>query len=191
MANGKRTAVEPIAPESLRPLPVEAPFTVVVDTPEQRPWQFFGLTAGSRQSYAPLTVKTVRAALPHGDYSILGHEHRVGIERKSLADLYASLTNDRARFLQRIEDAFEMRFFAVVIEASWKMIANPAEHGVVSQANPRSIAGSILALQNRIAAVRWVTADTPLIAGNLCYRMLERYWTDYHNNLRAEAATPA
>lgn len=52
---------------------------IVVDTREQRPLRF-----------GPLPV--VRATLKFGDYALRGMETRVCVERKSVADLWGSLT---------------------------------------------------------------------------------------------------
>ena len=50
--------------------------TVVVDTREQEPY-----------SFDSDKVSAVRKALPAGDYSLVGLEERVAVERKSLTDL--------------------------------------------------------------------------------------------------------
>ncbi len=52
------------------PIVIENGFTIVIDSREQRPYQFPGAV-----------VKT----LPTGDYSIVGLTDRVAIERKSKA----------------------------------------------------------------------------------------------------------
>lgn len=78
--------------------------TVLVDTREQKPWAF---SQG---------VATLRATLPSGDYSILGQEKRVAIERKSLDDLLQSLTHSRERFMAEIERLSTYDFAAVFVE---------------------------------------------------------------------------
>lgn len=62
------------------------PATVLVDTREQLPFRPFLWQKGARQ-YLP----TERFMLEEGDYSALGLEPWIRIERKSIADLYGSL----------------------------------------------------------------------------------------------------
>lgn len=59
-----------VSPASDKPI-------IVVDTREQRPYSFDEARVGG----------VVHAALPAGDYSLLGQETRIAIERKSLADV--------------------------------------------------------------------------------------------------------
>jgi ERCC4-type nuclease len=67
-------------------------FTIVIDTNEQKPF-FSGRNA-------PKGIPIVRDNLkPHGgDYSVLGYEHRIIIERKSAEDFLTSITSDYVRF---------------------------------------------------------------------------------------------
>src|SRR5687767_5261983 len=76
-----------------------APFTIVVDTREQTPYPF--------EDLAP----SVRAKLEAGDYSIVGYEGAFAVERKSLADAYATFSRDRARFERELERlrAYELK----------------------------------------------------------------------------------
>ena len=64
-------------------VPVDDLPPVVVDTREQRPYRYPG---------------SLRGTLPSGDYSLLGLESLVAVERKEKADAYASLGRGRARF---------------------------------------------------------------------------------------------
>lgn len=83
---------------------------VVIDTREQRPFEF-----------SRFDCSTTRATLPTGDYSLLGLEDRVAIERKSLDDLVSCLMgSNRERFQRELERASELEMFAVVTEASWE-----------------------------------------------------------------------
>jgi len=61
---------------------------IIVDTREALPIGFPGATT---------------AGLPTGDYSILGAERRVTIERKTLADFYACVGRERKRFEREME----------------------------------------------------------------------------------------
>lgn len=61
---------------------------VLVDTREQNPFDF--------SRFDGWFVGVEKKALPLGDYSIAGLEHRCVVERKDLADLVHSLTAARA-----------------------------------------------------------------------------------------------
>ena len=58
---------------------------IIIDTREQLPYAF-----GSRP--------VVRQALPAGDYSVVGFELAVAVERKTLEDFVHSVIRDRERF---------------------------------------------------------------------------------------------
>lgn len=82
--------------------------TIICDTrePKDGGWEPF------------FTVPTVRATLQTGDYSLLGAEHLISIERKALSDLLGSLTHDRSRFERELARGKGLDFFAVIVEAS-------------------------------------------------------------------------
>jgi DNA excision repair protein ERCC-4 len=114
----------------------EPEIILVVDSREQTPWTF--------QS------PTVSGALQYGDYSVLGLESLISIERKSLTDLLGSLTNDRARFETELKRARSLHKFFIIAECS------PADllvesFGKLSRAHPRSVWGTICAWSTRYA----------------------------------------
>jgi ERCC4-type nuclease len=104
--------------------------TIVVDTREQLPL-----------SFDPANVLTVRAALPAGDYSILGAEDRVAIERKSLADLVRSFTAARARFMAELRVLSTYEWAAVVVEDGWPNLLAGRYPGTVK---PASVAAAVV-----------------------------------------------
>ena len=97
---------------------VEVPFTILVDTREQLPYRFQGYTADARDKHVPLVVRTEKATLQTGDYTIKGLEHKFTIERKSIDDAYSTFTHDHERFKRELERMRSMDFAAVVIESS-------------------------------------------------------------------------
>ena len=113
---GRAREVTPLSAESLKrhmaaladPAKVDHRFTfaVVSDTREQTPWNF-----------AP-SVPTVSGTLQTGDYSVLGHETEIAIERKSLDDLVGSITWGNVRFQKELERLRAYRLAVVIIEAS-------------------------------------------------------------------------
>jgi len=105
---------------------------VIVDSREQRPWLFEG--------YPGVTV--VRGKLDSGDYSILAHEDRVALERKSLDDLVSSLSAGRGRFEREMERLSALSFAAVLVEGSAEDIAKGRYRSVM---NPTSVMQTIYA----------------------------------------------
>jgi ERCC4-type nuclease len=162
---------------------VVCPFTVVRDSREQLPYEFTGMvgTAGE-----PLVVPTVVKGLPSGDYSIDGMEDQVAIERKSLDDLYGSVTWGRERFereifrLNAMVSADRMRFAAVVIEASWPEIMAPLEYrpGWINQTEPRSVEGTIVAWSIRFPRVHWWACGDRRGAECRTFSILRKFWEE-------------
>ena len=104
-------------------------FTVVVDSREQLPYVFPG-------------VPMVRKALSMGDYSILGLEDRIGVERKSHADFVSTVTRDHDAFFRKMQaigkcgtaDCTGRGWFVVVIEATAASLDSPMPWTRVSPA---------------------------------------------------------
>jgi len=87
---------------------------ILQDTREQRPYSF---------DKWPVDVQA--AGLPTGDYSILGFENQIAIERKSLDDLISCLMGKhRERFEKELSRARSYELFAVVIESNLSDVAN-------------------------------------------------------------------
>ena len=87
--------------------------TVLIDTREQKPYSF--------------DYDSEKATLKTADYSMVGFEDLVAIERKSKADIFGSLTrggNNRERFINEIERLSQFKYGVLVIEADlpslWK-----------------------------------------------------------------------
>jgi ERCC4-type nuclease len=112
--------------------PAEKLVPIVIDTREQLPYTF-----------DPDRVSVTHRALPAGDYSLLGQETRVAIERKSLDDFVGSVIQGRERFLRELEALAELDLACVVVEASLEDIL---EHRYRSAAHPNAIFGSTVAI---------------------------------------------
>lgn len=140
------------------------------------PFSFMGMNIGKGQTRHPLLVKTTSMTLESGDYSILGHSDKISIERKSLEDLYSTLTHGRERFERELTRLQEMQFSAVIVEASLETIISrpPPNTRVV----PKSIYSSIIAYQQRYQRTHWVLCDSRRLAEKTAFRILERYWID-------------
>lgn len=177
--------------------PVESPFTVIVDTREQLGYTFESVRAdrGADPLQRPISIPYVRRFLPQGDYSIVGYETAVAIERKSLADLFGTLSRGRRRFeaeLARLHS--DCRFAAIVVEAEWsEILSGPADF---SKLNPKTVFRSVLAWQQRYPRVHWVTVPGRIPGEIATYRILERFWIDQQRKAKAgiplcSAGTPA
>ena len=84
-------------------------FVIVEDTREQN-----GLF--SRKPPKGLTI--TRRKLDVGDYSILGFENSITIERKNVTDLYMSLGKERDNFSRRIEKMAGMERAYLLVEGN-------------------------------------------------------------------------
>jgi len=101
--------------------------TIIIDTREQNPLDFPNLS-------------TTVAGLDVADYSIVGLQHRIGCERKSLPDLVACCGSERDRFVRELERLQGRRFRGVVVEAT---LAEIEADGWRSRIIPNVVLGSI------------------------------------------------
>lgn len=97
-----------------------------------------------------LKLKTVTATLFCADYSIVGLEHLVAVERKSLEDLIGCVGRDRDRFeacIQRMK-GYETR--VLVVEASWGAVELGQWRGKV---NPSHVKGALYSWMKHVSVV--------------------------------------
>ena len=93
---------------------------VAIDTREQKPYRF---------------PRSEVMTLATGDYSVVGLEDRIAIERKTKEDAYSSLGQGRARFERELQRLSRFDYAAIVIETSLpEFLQAPA----FSRMNPRS-----------------------------------------------------
>ena len=90
-----------------------------------------------------------------------------------LADLFATLGQDRERFERELTRLAEMTFAAVVVEADWdKILKHPPEF---SRLNPKTIFRSVIAWQQRYPRVHWWMGPDRRFAEIVTLRILERF----------------
>ncbi len=157
-----------------RPTPdPEFPAVVLIDTREQLPFTFADIPADKEFGGGFWRIKTERGTVPSGDYSLAGQADRVAVERKSVADLFSTLSAGRDRFVRELERLAAYQFAAVVIEGDWTEIttAPPAR----SQLPPRIVYRSVLAWQQRYPRVHWWACPDRRFAEVTTFRILERY----------------
>lgn len=160
------------------------PFTIAVDTREQSPYRFVGLTTNADRGYAPIRVPTQLVSLStgRGDYSIV-ELPRIAIERKSKADLYQSISHHRENFERRLalmgrSPDFTSPWVAhVVVEAEIsELLGSPPPF---SQFAPKSLIRTILAWKVRFPRVQWDFLPGRDVAEGWTFRLLERFWMEF------------
>lgn len=112
--------------------------TFIVDTREQLPLDFAGIV-------------TVQGTLPTGDYSVVGLETCVALERKSLPDLLCCIGTERERFEKEIQRLLAYETRAIVVEASWADLERGEWR---SQVTVQAALGSVLG---------WIARGVPVI----------------------------
>ena len=100
----------------------------MIDTREQLPYTFEGLPS-------------VVAKLDAGDYSLVGHEHRVAVERKTKEDMYGCIGAGRKRFTVCLERLAVMESACIVIECSLAQFAVPPTR---TRIDARMAVGSVI-----------------------------------------------
>lgn len=111
-------------------------FHIVIDTREQEPYSF--------------ACPVVRAKLDAGDYSVPGLEHRVAIERKSLADFVHTVIHDATRFAAELQKLAGMDAASVVVEANLDDILRGRNGDVLRSVAPQAVLGTALQI-----GLRW------------------------------------
>lgn len=154
--------------------PIVCPFTIIVDTREQAPYDFKNYCTDADQGYREMVVLTHLQALPSGDYSIRGFENRIAIERKSKEDLFGTLGSGRERFIRELERLNKLDAAWVIIEATEPDIhESPPER---SRLNPKTISRSISAWELEFPRIHWRFMGSRNFAEATTLRILERFW---------------
>ena len=135
---------------------IDASLPIVIDTREQRPYRFPG---------------AIRATLKTGDYSILGFESDVCVERKSLTDLFGTVGRGRARFRRECERMSAFVHAAIVIEANLGEVLVGPE---LSKMNPSAVANTLVAWSIRYGINVWLAGNRQQ-AKSITYRILQHY----------------
>lgn len=151
--------------------------TVVVDTREQLPYTFAGIRADRSDGGGPLTVPVRVGTLASGDYSLVGCESLVAVERKSKADLFGTLGKGRDRFERELARLAGYRAAAVVVEATWpEVVTDPPPR---SELPPKTVLRSVLAWKVRYPTVHWDFVGPRALAEVFTFRFLERFLKEH------------
>ena len=137
----------------------------VIDTREQLPLRLedFGL-------------ETRRDALAWGDYSIVGLEKLVALERKSIDDFTTCCGNERGRFEREILALRGYPVKAIICEFKFSDVL---EHRYRSKIEPASVIGSIERWM--IMGIPFIMAETHAGAAWIVAGMLKKVYADVVN----------
>lgn len=135
---------------------------IVVDTREQRPYEFAGL-------------QTKRACLPAGDYSLDGHDS-CAVERKSKNDAWGCVGQSRVRFINCLSRLAGLQSPAIVIECSLDDFCNPPSRTRLSAA--QGVGAFISWSQEYRIPVFW--CPNRAYAERVTLRWLQAYWRHLH-----------
>src|SRR5436189_39565 len=139
-----------------------AELEITIDSYERYAYRF-----GGRQ------VRTVKRALPCGDYGlVVGDRLIASVERKSLADLVASLTGGKLRYA--LAELAALPRAAVVVEDRYSQVFR------LERARPALVADGLAELQIRWPNVPIVFCETRQLAEEWTYRFLAaaHAWAD-------------
>ena len=154
------------------------PFTVAVDTREQMPWSFQGIVLGQKQ----IVVKQQRQTMQTGDYSIVGREDEIVIERKSVSDMLGSITAGNARFRREHERMAAIvdggGFACVIVEGDLAKICDDLDDPDGERRIASSTVLGIAASWPRRYGVPWYFAGDRRRAELLGFRILWKWWGD-------------
>jgi ERCC4 domain len=130
------------------------PLTILVDSHERYPWRFTHQQA-----------RTVRHALAAGDYAVEVDGRVVAsVERKTLADLVASLTTGKLRYV--LADLAALPRAAVVVEDRYSSVFR------LDRVRPAVVADGVAEAQVRFPTVPIVFCETRPLAQEWAYRFL-------------------
>jgi len=147
-------------------MPTNLTMRIVVDPREQTPWTFPAEYALGKYK---IRTTTVRDTLQSGDYSMVGFEQQVALERKSLDDFIGSISTGRTRFERELHRLRGFDFAAVLVEGTLTDVRLGAYR---SQVKPQAAIGSIAGLWNRFRVPFTFVGDQ---GGWLCWELLYHY----------------
>jgi ERCC4-type nuclease len=145
--------------------------TICIDTRE--------LAGGGWESY--FSLPTIRGKLDSGDYSLLGCEEWICIERKTGDDLITCLCHSRKRFIDELRRAQRISEFYVICECTYQDILQGRYR---SGMNSRAAWESFIALQARYK-IPFLFAGNIETAAKLCESILIRWFREHEKALDA------
>lgn len=142
----------------------------------QPPYTFDGIAADQGDGGGLLEVPMIVDTLPSGDYSLRGYENRIAIERKSVGDLFRTVSQERKRFIAELERLNEFSIAFVMVEAEWsEILSGPPKH---CKLPPLTIHRSVTAWEQRYPRVHWRFMPGRSAAEITTVRILQRFLKD-------------
>ena len=162
---------------------IEVPFTIAIDKQEKKPYIFDNILDNKdwKGRTPRLVIPTTRVHLLTGDYTLIGYEDSVTVERKSREDLWNSIFHDRQNFVEKLERMELMAKSFVMIECNWdEMLTNPEFAG----GNPKSLSRTVQSWIIRYPT-QWINVPNREFAQILTFRLLQRFWLDREEREKA------
>jgi ERCC4-type nuclease len=145
---------------------------VLIDTRERAPFNF--------RRFANWIAGESRQKLDAGDYSILGMENVLALERKSLSDLITTLIQQRSRFFKMCEKLAQYRWRALLVEASYEDIKSPYDEEFTTMAHPNAVSGTLDALEAKFSIPVIYTSQYRPLAEEKAASWLSKHFTYWY-----------
>ena len=153
------------------------PFVILTDDREVtggRPYTFKGMISDYREGKLPIIVDTYVERMKTGDYSIVSFQHLITVERKAPEDLIKTLTRGRDNFYEELDRMKSFEQAVIVVEADWKHVHELV--GFISRANAKSIARTVMAIQQDYRNVQWAFLPDRTWAERYTFQFLKRFY---------------
>jgi ERCC4-type nuclease len=145
---------------------------VIIDTREQAPFGF-----GTLKNWIG---GTTRRKLDVGDYSVVGMEDLLRLERKTLTDLITTLMQYRSRFFKACEALARFRHSALLVEASYEDVKSFYDAELCTRAHPNAVSGSLDALEARFGIPVIYASQYRPLAEEKAASWLSKHFTYWH-----------
>jgi ERCC4-type nuclease len=145
---------------------------VVIDTREQTPFEFTGLSNW--------VGGTTRRKLDVGDYSVVGMEGLLRLERKSLTDLITTLMQWRKRFFKECEALARFRHSALLVEATYEDVKSFYDDELCTAAHPNAVSGTLDAVEARFGIPAIYTSQHRPLAEEKAASWLSKHFTYWY-----------
>lgn len=170
---------------------IVCPFRVAIDSREQHPFVFTGMTSDKKDGGRPMLVETVFGSLgnSYGDYAIDGLWSHCHVERKSKNDAHSTILGwgeHRERFEKTLITLAEIPSSAVVVECTLgELIKSAPSRGKKSAGeNAKILHRQVMAWMDDYR-VPWIFCDTRRLAEVTTFRWLFRYWRHHQADQKA------
>lgn len=150
---------------------IDNKFSVAIDNREQLPVLFDKVGSKNFEYLQSVEFKTLKT----GDYSLIGLESEIAIERKSIEDLFLSCGRNRDRFEREFQRMSYYKYAALLIESDFKTIFEDPPG--TSNMLPKSVFRTLIAWSQRYN-VHIFPCPTRAFMEKTIYILLHRYHVD-------------